>query len=151
VASKAALDAFSRCTASEVHGDGIRFTTVHMPLVRTPMIAPTEMYRSFPTLTPDEAADMLCRAIAHQPKRVSTPVGMVAQFTAAVAPDVQDRVLNMAYRLFPDSPAARGEATAEPVISETFVPGASRDASRRGGDLSLPAKAMVRLLRGIHW
>jgi NAD(P)-dependent dehydrogenase (short-subunit alcohol dehydrogenase family) len=152
VASKAALDAFSRCAASEVHGDGIRFTTVHMPLVRTPMIAPTEMYRNFPTLTPDEAADMLCRAIANQPKRVSTPVGMVAQFTAAVAPDVQDRVLNFAYRLFPDSAAARGEATGEePTHAELFVPGAGRDQRRGSGDLSLPQKAMVRLLRGIHW
>jgi NAD(P)-dependent dehydrogenase (short-subunit alcohol dehydrogenase family) len=153
VASKAALDAFSRCVASEVHADGIRLTTVHMPLVRTPMIAPTEMYRSFPTLTPDEAADMICRAIAERPKRVSTPVGMLAQVTAAVAPDVQDRVLNMAYRLFPDSPAAKGEATAgdKPSEPETFVPGATRDAGSRGSDLSLPAKAMVRLLRGIHW
>src|SRR5205085_200390 len=126
VASKAALDAFSRCIASEVHGDKVRLTTVHMPLVRTPMIAPTAMYRTFPTLTPDEAADMICRAITRQPKRVSTPVGMIAQFSAAVAPDVQDRVLNMAYRLFPDSPAARGEETAEPVHTVTFVPGETR-------------------------
>jgi NAD(P)-dependent dehydrogenase (short-subunit alcohol dehydrogenase family) len=153
VASKAALDAFSRCVASEVHGDGIRLTTVHMPLVRTPMIAPTEMYRSFPTLTPDEAADMICRAIAERPKRVSTPVGMLAQVTAAVAPDVQDRVLNMAYRLFPDSPAAKGEATGSerPSEPEAFVPGATPAGGARGSDLSLPAKAMVRLLRGIHW
>jgi NAD(P)-dependent dehydrogenase (short-subunit alcohol dehydrogenase family) len=151
VASKAALDAFSRCIASEVHGDGIRLTTVHMPLVRTPMIAPTDMYRSFPTLTPSEAGDMICRAIAGQPKRVSTPVGMMAQFTAAVAPDVQDRVLNLAYRLFPDSAAAKGEASEEPVNRETFVPGTTSDARRGGGDLSLPARAMVQAFRGIHW
>ncbi|MGQ0824485.1 MAG: SDR family oxidoreductase [Actinomycetota bacterium] len=152
VASKAALDAFSRTVASEVHGEGIRLTTVHMPLVRTPMIAPTDMYRTFPTLTPDEAADMICRAIAKQPKRVSTPVGMLAQVTAAVAPDVQDRILNFAYRLFPDSPAAKGErqtTDAEPVA--TFVPGESRTERRRGSDLSLPAQIMVRALRGIHW
>ena len=152
VASKAALDAFSRTVASELYGDGIKFTTVHMPLVRTPMIAPTDMYRAFPTLTPDEAADMICRAIAQQPKRVSTPVGMLAQVTAAVAPDIQDRVLNMAYRLFPDSAAAKGEKEvggSEPV--ETFVPGATPSAKRQGSDLSLPAKMMVRAFRGIHW
>jgi NAD(P)-dependent dehydrogenase (short-subunit alcohol dehydrogenase family) len=151
VASKAALDAFSRCLASEVHGDGIRLTTVHMPLVRTPMIAPTDMYRSFPTLTPDEAADMICRAIAGQPKRVSTPVGMMAQVTAAVAPDVQDRVLNLAYRLFPDSAAAKGESTEAAVNREHFVPGTTSDPRRRGDDLSLPARVMVQAFRGIHW
>jgi NAD(P)-dependent dehydrogenase (short-subunit alcohol dehydrogenase family) len=151
VASKAALDAFSRCVASEVHGDNIRLTTVHMPLVRTPMIAPTEMYRSFPTLTPDEAADMICRAIAQKPKRVSTPVGMLAQVTAAVAPDVQDRILNFAYRLFPDSSAARGENETEFVRTATFVPGSSRSDENRGDDLSIAARMMVQALRGIHW
>ena len=110
VASKAALDAFSRCIASEVIDDGVHITTIHMPLVRTPMIAPTSIYRSFPTLSPDEAANLICLAIAQQPKRVSTPVGILAQFTGVIAPDIQDRVLNMAYQIFPESPAARGEA-----------------------------------------
>jgi hypothetical protein len=96
---------------------------------------------------------MICRAIAGQPKRVSTPVGMVAQVTAAIAPDVQDRVLNFAYRLFPDSAAAKGEATSpeEPRERETFVPGATREKSARSGDLSLPQRLMVNALRGIHW
>ena len=49
VASKAALDAWTRVVSSELVGDGITFTTIHMPLVRTPMIAPTKMYDSFPT------------------------------------------------------------------------------------------------------
>ena len=48
VASKAALDAFTRVIASEVIGDGITFTTIHMPLVRTPMIAPDEDVRRLP-------------------------------------------------------------------------------------------------------
>jgi short-subunit dehydrogenase len=61
VASKAALDAFSRCAQGEFSGKGIAFTTINMPLVRTPMIAPTKMYDSVPTLTPDEAADLVVR------------------------------------------------------------------------------------------
>jgi NAD(P)-dependent dehydrogenase (short-subunit alcohol dehydrogenase family) len=156
VASKAALDAFSRCIASEVHGDKVRLTTVHMPLVRTPMIAPTSIYRSFPTLSPTEAADVICRAIAQQPKRVSTPVGMIAQVTGAVAPDIQDRVLNIAYQIFPESPASRGEATPgpghEPELADTaFVPGEPREDLREGSELSIAQRAMVQLLRGIHW
>ena len=52
VASKAALDAWSNVVASEVVGDGITFTNIHMPLVRTPMIAPTKLYDKFPTISP---------------------------------------------------------------------------------------------------
>ena len=66
VASKAALDAFTRVVSSETIGDNITFTTIHMPLVRTPMIAPTKIYDSFPTISPDEAADLICEAIRVQ-------------------------------------------------------------------------------------
>src|SRR6202007_2085312 len=72
VASKAALDAWTRVVSSEVIGDGITFTTIHMPLVRTPMIAPTKMYDAFPTLTPDEAADMICEAMRSRPQHMGT-------------------------------------------------------------------------------
>jgi NAD(P)-dependent dehydrogenase (short-subunit alcohol dehydrogenase family) len=75
VASKAALDAFSRCIGSEVVDDGVHITTIHMPLVRTPMIAPTKMYDAFPTISPDEAADMICDAMIHRPKKVATRLG----------------------------------------------------------------------------
>ena len=68
VASKSALDAFTRVVASEVIGDGITFTTIHMPLVRTPMIAPTKMYDAFPAITPDEAGDMICEAMRGAPQ-----------------------------------------------------------------------------------
>ena len=61
VASKAALDSFSACAASEFLDKGIYFTTINMPLVRTPMIAPTKIYESVPTLSPEEAADLVVR------------------------------------------------------------------------------------------
>ena len=67
VASKSALDAFSRCIASEIVDDGVDMTTIHMPLLRTPMIAPTKMYDRFPTITPDEAAGLITQAIIRQP------------------------------------------------------------------------------------
>ena len=75
VASKAALDAWTRVVSSEVVGDGITFTTIHMPLVRTPMIAPTKIYDSFPTITPDEAGDLVCEAIRSKPKQINTAPG----------------------------------------------------------------------------
>src|SRR5579864_6766542 len=75
VALKAALDAFSRSIGPEVINDGVHITTVYMPLVRTPMIAPTKIYDRFPTLSPEEAADMICEAIRKRPKRITTTLG----------------------------------------------------------------------------
>ena len=108
VASKSALDAFSRCIASEIIDDKVDITTIHMPLVRTPMIAPTKMYDRFPTITPDEAADMLCDAIIFKPKRIATPVGTLGQILYAINPKSIDYILNSAYHMFPDSTAAKG-------------------------------------------
>jgi short-subunit dehydrogenase len=109
VASKAALDAFSRCIASEIVDDGVQITAIYMPLVRTPMIAPTKMYNRFPTITPEEAADMITEAIVHRPKRIATPVGTLGQILYAINPKSMDYILNSAYHLFPDSRAAKGE------------------------------------------
>jgi NAD(P)-dependent dehydrogenase (short-subunit alcohol dehydrogenase family) len=136
VASKAALDAFSRCVASEIVDDGVRISTVHMPLVRTPMIEPTGMYDFFPAISPEDAADMICTAIVRRPKRVATGLGNLGQLTYALAPDVQDAFLNTAYKLFPDSAAARGESDSPPA-------GGQRGSARQ--------VAFARLTRGVHW
>ncbi len=132
IASKAALDAWTRVVSSEVIGDGITFTTIHMPLVRTPMIAPTKIYNYFPTTSPSDAADWICASIAHKPKHINTTIGTVGEISYALAPKVVDQVLHAAYRVFPDSAAARGQA--EPVEKAT-----------------MEQIAMANALRGVHW
>ncbi|HEX5309960.1 MAG TPA: SDR family oxidoreductase [Solirubrobacteraceae bacterium] len=132
VASKAALDAFTRVVASEVIGDGVTFTTIHMPLVRTPMIAPTKLYDAFPAITPEEAADMICEALRTRAKHMGTPLGTTGEVLYALAPGAVDRILHLAYRVFPDSAASRGEA----------------ETSERA---SLEQLAMANLMRGVHW
>ena len=111
VASKSALDAFSRCVAPEVIGDNVKFTTVYMPLVRTPMIAPTDIYKAFPTLTPEEAAQMLCDALIDKPKRMASRLGTFGEILYSISPKSVDIVLNTAYNLFPDSHAAKKART----------------------------------------
>jgi NAD(P)-dependent dehydrogenase (short-subunit alcohol dehydrogenase family) len=138
VASKAALDAFSRVAATEVVGQGVTFTNVHMPLVRTPMIAPTTMYDRFPTLSPEQAADMIIRALEDKPKHIGTRLGNTAVLANAVAPKVVDAILHTAYLLFPDSTAAAGDSAAG---KRTTPPEA----------LSRGAVVMSRLLPGVHW
>ena len=108
VASKAALDAFSRIVATETYGDGVTFTSIHMPLVRTPMISPTKLYDAFPTISPDEAAKMVMEALIERPKEINTRLGTAGEVAYALAPQLVDQLLHVAYRVFPDSAAARG-------------------------------------------
>jgi NAD(P)-dependent dehydrogenase (short-subunit alcohol dehydrogenase family) len=109
VASKAALDAWTRCAASEFIDVGVTFTTINMPLVKTPMIAPTKIYENVPTLTPDEAADLIVQAIVYKPVRIATRLGVFGQMLHAVAPRVAQIVMNTTFRMFPDSDRAKGE------------------------------------------
>jgi NAD(P)-dependent dehydrogenase (short-subunit alcohol dehydrogenase family) len=134
VSSKAALDAFSRCIASEIVDDKVHITTIHMPLVRTPMIAPTKMYDAFPTITPDEAAEMITEAMISKPKKVATRLGNFGELLYNVAPKASDAILNTAYKLFPDSKAARGKESKE----EEKAPSAE-------------GVAFAHLMRGVHW
>jgi short-subunit dehydrogenase len=142
VASKSALDAFSRSIASEIIDDNVQITTIHMPLVRTPMIAPTKMYDRFPTITPEEAADMICEAIIHKPKRIATPLGTLGQLLYAINPKSIDYILNSAYHLFPDSSAAKGERKPKPEPGDGAAP------AERASDQQI---LFANLMRGVHW
>jgi len=116
VASKAALDAWTRCAASEYVDRGVEFTTINMPLVKTPMIAPTKLYDHVPTLTPDDAADMIVDAIIHRQVRIATRLGIFGQVLHAVAPRIAQIVMNTTFRMFPDSTAAKGKPGDAPAL-----------------------------------
>jgi NAD(P)-dependent dehydrogenase (short-subunit alcohol dehydrogenase family) len=133
IASKAALDTLCDAWQAETQDEGIRFTTVHMPLVRTPMIAPTKLYDRFPALTPEQAGDVIGEAIVDRPRRVSPAFGRAASFADSISPQLMDVVRNRGFKMFPDSKAARG---AVPAPSE---------------DMTRAEKAFVEVTRGVHW
>ena len=132
VASKAALDAWTRCASSEFADQGITFTTINMPLVRTPMIAPTKIYQNVPTLAPEEAADMIAQACIYKPVRIATRLGITGQVMHALVPRVAQIVMNTSFRMFPDSSAAKGDKGARPQLSPEAI-------------------AMQQMMRGIHF
>jgi NAD(P)-dependent dehydrogenase (short-subunit alcohol dehydrogenase family) len=129
VASKAALDAWSNVVASEVVGDGVTFTGIHMPLVRTPMIAPTKLYDRFPTISPAQAADLVIKAMVERPHEINTLLGNAGAVAHTMAPKTAFRILNMAYHVFPDSSAAKGDSGARE--SEQIM--------------------LARIFKGVHW
>ncbi len=132
VASKSALDAWTRVVSSELVGDNITFTTIHMPLVRTPMIAPTKMYDSLPTLSPDEAGDLVCDAIRKKPKQINTRLGTFGEVLYALAPKAVDQILHTAYKVFPESAASKGQKDPDEKASMEQI-------------------AMANLMKGVHW
>ncbi|MDP3423884.1 MAG: SDR family oxidoreductase [Burkholderiaceae bacterium] len=132
VASKAALDAWTRCASSEFADVGITFTTINMPLVRTPMIAPTKIYNNVPTLEPEEAGDMIAQACIHKPVRVATRLGITGQVMHALMPRIAQIMMNTSFRMFPDSAAAKGDKGGKPQLSAEAV-------------------AMQQMMRGIHF
>jgi len=135
VASKAALDAWARCAASEFADVGVTFTTINMPLVRTPMIAPTRLYQNVPTLSPEEAADLVIQAIVYRPVRIATRLGIAGEVLHALVPKIAQIVMNTSFRMFPDSDAARG----------------AKDATGKPPQLSADQIAFQQLMRGIHF
>ncbi len=133
VASKAALDSFTGCAASEFADNNIAFTTINMPLVKTPMIAPTKLYNHVPTLNPAQAADLVVEAIVYKPVRIATRLGIFGALLHAVAPKVTQIILNAAFRMFPDSSAAQGKKEGAPV------------------QLTPEQMAFAQITQGIHW
>jgi NAD(P)-dependent dehydrogenase (short-subunit alcohol dehydrogenase family) len=138
VASKSALDAWTRCAASEFADLGVTFTTINMPLVRTPMIAPTRLYQNVPTLSPDEAADLVSQAIVYKPVRIATRLGVTGEVLHALMPRIMQIVMNTTFRMFPDSEAAKGAKDAKDPGSQP---------PRLGAD----QVAFQQLMRGIHF
>ena len=131
VASKAALEAWTRCAAAEYLDRGVEFTTINMPLTRTPMIAPTKFYDHVPAQTPEEAANLVVEAITNCPVRLATRLGIFGQIAHAIAPRFAQIVSNTMFRMFPDSAAALGK-------EETQAPSADQ-------------LAVTNMLRGVHF
>ena len=121
VASKAALDAFSRRLSAEVHSHKIAITSIYMPLVRTPMIAPTKMYKYVPTLSPEEAADLIATAIVKRPKKIATNLGRIASITYTIAPDINNILMSIGFNLFPSSTASIGEQEKLTIIQRAYA------------------------------
>ena len=136
VASKAALDAWTRCAASEFADQGISFTTISMPLVRTPMIVPTQLYNSVPTLSPEEAADLVAQACIFKPVRLATRLGVAGELLNAAVPRLAQIIMNTSFRLFPETSASRGLKG----VDEPAKPA-----------LSAEAVALQQMMRGIHF
>src|SRR4051812_35542667 len=143
-ASKSALDQFSRCLAAEVVDKNIFLTTIYMPLVRTPMIAPTDFYKTLPALEPEEAAQLVTDAMIDKPKRVAKRLGTTAQVLYTLNPKVTDQIAHTVYRLFPEKDPKRKE-------EERRAREEGGELAEGDGQISSEATALAYLMRGVYF
>jgi thioester reductase-like protein/short-subunit dehydrogenase involved in D-alanine esterification of teichoic acids len=150
--SKAALDAFSDVVATETLSDHITFTNIHMPLVKTPMIAPSRRLNPIPPISAEHAAAMVVRGLVEKPARIDTPVGTLADFGNYMTPKLSRRILHQLYLGYPDSAAARGVETSDPPAGRTPSRRPKRPAHRVTSlRVPGPIKRAVRVVPGVHW
>ena len=133
IASKSALEGWSRCAEAEFCDRNIHFTNINMPLVRTPMIGPTKAYDVAPTLSPEQAADMVVDAVINKPSRIVTGMGRVFQIWHLLAPKMAATAMNIPFSMFGDSNAAKGIEQKEQV------------------EASSEQVAMAALMKGVHF
>lgn len=113
IASKSALDVFSRIAGRETYFDNVTFTNLRLSLVRTDMIVATDAYRKAPAKTPEQAALLVVRALEDRPLTIGTPISNLSEFTNLLLPRLTDLLVALANRRLPDSAAARGVRAGE--------------------------------------
>jgi thioester reductase-like protein/short-subunit dehydrogenase len=148
--TKAALDAFADVVSTETLSDHITFTNIHMPLVRTPMIAPSRRLNPVPPISAEHAAAMVVRGLVEKPARIDTPLGTLADFGNYMTPKLSRRILHQLYLGYPDSAAARGVEPPAPSSASSRRP---KRPARSVASLRVPGpvKRAVRLVPGVHW
>ena len=118
IASKAALEAASASIHAEVLHDGVKFTAVYMPLVRTPMIAPSAVYETWPAMEVGEAAAMVSEALTTQKPRVSTSLGTLSMLWGLLAPEAGLKVLNRGSRMVPEEGEEPTEGKSSGIVGK---------------------------------
>ena len=110
IASKTALDTWSRIAGRETYADGVTFTNMRFSLVRTAMVVPTDVYDNRASMSAEQAADQVVRALEDRPVTWDTAAGRVGEVVNLVAPRLSDALMARFHRSVPDSAAARGDA-----------------------------------------
>jgi NAD(P)-dependent dehydrogenase (short-subunit alcohol dehydrogenase family) len=99
-ASKGAFDRWLRSVAPELHVDGVGVTSVYFALVRTRMIEPTPMLGRLPALHPDEAADVIAKAIIERPRVIEPPWVWPAELASVLLAGPADQAARLWHRRY---------------------------------------------------
>lgn len=150
-ASKSALDAWSNTAAFEYARDNIKFTNIHMPLVRTKMIAATTQYQSVNVLNVEQAGKLVNSAMINQPAEVNTMTGSIIRQLGILAPKLNHLVFSTLYQLTDDSEAAKSSASVpKQEVTKEVIADKAMDALTKLRVDRETLEAIDNLLRGYH-
>ncbi|MCW2812599.1 MAG: short-chain dehydrogenase/reductase [Nocardioides sp.] len=107
LASKSALDTWSRIAARETWGDNVTFTNMRFGLVQTPMVVPAQgSYKGWPAMSAEEAAQQVARALEDRPVSWNIAAGRAGEVLNLLAPRLADFTMHRLDRLDrPERPA----------------------------------------------
>ncbi len=71
IASKSAFEVWLTGVAPEIRADGVTTTSIHMQLVRSPMLGPFRIWNYVPGMSTEEAAGVVARAVALRPRTIA--------------------------------------------------------------------------------
>lgn len=108
VASKSAFDVWLRSVAPELRADGVHVTSVYMTLMHTRMSAPTPILRRLPGLSPEQAADIVAKAVIERPRTVQPWWVWPVEVSALLLPGPLEVGMELLYRVTTDSRSAQG-------------------------------------------
>ncbi|MGA7054326.1 MAG: SDR family NAD(P)-dependent oxidoreductase, partial [Mycobacterium sp.] len=109
-ASKGAFDRWLRSVAPELHDDGVHVTSVYFALVHTRMIQPTPILGRLPGLSPEEAADVIAKAVIERPRISEPPWVWPAELASVLLAGPADRTARLWHRwLFSESNTKRDQ------------------------------------------
>ncbi len=114
IASKAAFETWLGGVAPEIRADGVTTTSIHLQLVRSPMLGPFRMWRYVPGMSTDEAAGIVARAIVSRPRVIAPPFARLGAALTDLAQGPLERVFaRHAGRTNPASAAIRDDPYVE--------------------------------------
>lgn len=103
--SKWALEGWSWVTANELAHTDITISTINYPLVATPMIAPSKVYRYMPwKLSPETAVRWMMDVVITRNKRKVDGVGVIGLFLYYLLPKTAENFINFTYQLIHENP-----------------------------------------------
>jgi acyl-CoA synthetase (AMP-forming)/AMP-acid ligase II/NAD(P)-dependent dehydrogenase (short-subunit alcohol dehydrogenase family) len=93
IASKSAFEVWLAGVAPEIRADGVTTTSIHLQLVRSPMLGPFRIWNYVPGMSTEEAAGIVARAVASRPRTISPVWARVGGAAARLAEAPVERLL----------------------------------------------------------
>nr|WP_280266650.1 SDR family NAD(P)-dependent oxidoreductase [Nocardia wallacei] len=134
LSSKLAFDWWMRAVSMEARTDGVTLTTFYAGLLHTRMSAPSRWMRVLPGQTPEDAANVLAKAVVRKPRTMTPLYGFPSAVAATVLRWPLELLVERIFRNLGDTDASlsRLEPPAPATPTRTVPQSATTDSTVNG-------------------